>query len=538
MDVIPLPTRRPLDPRSWGVRARLLAAILVVAAVAVGVAATGTARMAALDDRAGEVYDEGLVPLDAVRTLQALWWEQSTELARANIVTLPPATIAESQQRAQELHGEVADQVELIAGLPLDDTARSAMADFTTANDTYDQALGSLIAAAATTDQSGVPGFLRTMSQQEDVMAQALTTATAAAEQTASAAEVEAAHTYRTGRDLVVALAVAGLLLAVGLALLVARSVTGPVRRIQETLEKVAAGDLRVRVAATGTDELGRVSAALDRSLDAITGVLRVASDSARHLAESSGRLAATADAMGEDARVAAQQAATVLDGATGVTASVDTVAAGSTQMRAAINEISSNAQQASRVAGQAVGVAEQTTQMVGKLGESSEEIASVVKTITAIAEQTNLLALNATIEAARAGEAGKGFAVVASEVKELAQETARATETIARRVESIRSDTAGAVEAIGAISTVIGEINDFQATIAAAVEEQTATTDEMSRSVSEAAGGSRHISTAIAGLAEGTRTSTARVAAAQTASADLARMGSELETALAAFTV
>ncbi|MFC7574417.1 HAMP domain-containing protein [Klenkia terrae] len=332
-------------------------------------AAAGTARMAALDDRAGEVYDEGLVPLDAVRTLQALWWEQSTELARANIVTLPPATIAESQQRAQELHGEVADQVELIAGLPLDDTARSAMADFTTANDTYDQALGSLIAAAATTDQSGVPGFLRTMSQQEDVMAQALTTATAAAEQTASAAEVEAADTYRTGRDLVVALAVAGLLLAVGLALLVARSVTGPVRCIQETLEKVAAGDLRVRVAATGTDELGRVSAALDRSLDAITGVLRVASDSARHLAESSGRLAATADAMGEDARVAAQQAATVLDGATGVTASVDTVAAGSTQMRAAINEISSNAQQASRVAGQAVGVAEQTTQMVGKLG-------------------------------------------------------------------------------------------------------------------------------------------------------------------------
>ena len=106
MDVTALPTRRPLDPRSWGVRARLLAAILVVAAVAVGVAAAGTARMAALDDRAGEVYDEGLVPLDAVRTLQALWWEQSTELARANIVTLPPASIAESQQRARDILAE------------------------------------------------------------------------------------------------------------------------------------------------------------------------------------------------------------------------------------------------------------------------------------------------------------------------------------------------------------------------------------------------------------------------------------------------
>ena len=538
MDVTTSLTRRRLDPRTWGVRSRLLASILVVAAVAVGVAATGTARMAALDDRAGEVYDEGLVPLDEVRTLQALWWEQSAMLARATIVTLPPATIAESQRRTLELGGEVADQVELIAGLPLQDTARSAMTDFATANDAYDQALGSLAVAAASTDQSVIPGLLQTLSEQEDIMAQALTTASVAVEQTASATEQAATETYRTGRNVVVGLAGAGLLLAVGLALLVASSVTRPVRRIQETLEQVAAGDLRVRVAATGTDELGRVAAALDRSLDAITGVLRVASDSARRLAESSGQLSTTADAMSQDARVAAEQAATVLDGATGVTASVDTVAAGSSQMRSAINEISSNAQQASRVAGQAVGVAEQTTQMVGKLGASSEEIASVVKLITAIAEQTNLLALNATIEAARAGEAGKGFAVVASEVKELAQETARATETIAQRVESIRSDTAGAVEAIGAISTVIGEINDFQVTIAAAVEEQTATTDEMSRSVSEAAGGSRDISTAIAGLAEGTRTSTARVAAAQTASADLARMGSELETALAAFTV
>ena len=174
------------------------------------------------------------------------------------------------------------------------------------------------------------------------------------------------------------------------------------------------------------------------------------------------------------------------------VASSVDTVAAGSSQMESAIREIATNATEAARVAGQAVTVAETTTRTVGKLGDSSQEIATVVKLINGIAEQTNLLALNATIEAARAGEAGKGFAVVASEVKELAQETARATEDISRRVEAIQADTAGAVDAIGQISSVIGEINDFQATIAAAVEEQTATTNEMNRNVAEAASGSQ----------------------------------------------
>ena len=121
--------------------------------------------------------------------------------------------------------------------------------------------------------------------------------------------------------------------------------------------------------------------------------------------------------------------------------------------MESAIREIAHNATEAARVAGQAVSVAENTTRTVGKLGDSSQEIATVIKLINGIAEQTNLLALNATIEAARAGEAGKGFAVVASEVKELAQETARATEDISQRVEAIQADTAGAVEAISRIS-------------------------------------------------------------------------------------
>jgi methyl-accepting chemotaxis protein len=156
---------------------------------------------------------------------------------------------------------------------------------------------------------------------------------------------------------------------------------------------------------------------------------------------------------------------------------------------------------------------------------------------ITSIAEQTNLLALNATIEAARAGEAGKGFAVVATEVKELAQETARATEDISRRVEAIQGDTAGAVEAIAEISAIIGRINDYQLTIASAVEEQSATTGEMNRNVAEAATGAGEIAANITGVATAAEVTTSGVAESQQAVGELARMSSALQVAVSRFT-
>ena len=178
--------------------------------------------------------------------------------------------------------------------------------------------------------------------------------------------------------------------------------------------------------------------------------------------------------------------------------------------MGASIKEIAKNANEAARSPTTAVKVADDDQRHRRQARrDRSAEIGNVIKVITSIAQQTNLLALNATIEAARAGEAGKGFAVVANEVKELAKQTAKATEDISRKIEAIQGDTKGAVEAIAQIGTIINQINDIQNTIASAVEEQTATTSEISRNVAEAAKGSSEIAQNITGVAQAARSTT-----------------------------
>jgi methyl-accepting chemotaxis protein len=207
-----------------------------------------------------------------------------------------------------------------------------------------------------------------------------------------------------------------------------------------------------------------------------------------------------------------------------------------SDEMSASIGEISNTAGEAAAVVGQAVTAAAATRETVSRLGTSSTEIGDVLALITSIAEQTNLLALNATIEAARAGDAGKGFAVVASEVKELAQETARATDDIAARVQIIQTDTAHAVVAIEEIAAIIGRISDYQTIIATSVEEQAATTDGMGRNVGGAAGASTVIAENIVGVAGAAQITAEGAARSQRAAIDLARMSSDLRAMVAAF--
>ncbi|MCO6432495.1 MAG: chemotaxis protein [Deltaproteobacteria bacterium] len=249
-----------------------------------------------------------------------------------------------------------------------------------------------------------------------------------------------------------------------------------------------------------------------------------------QELSASAEELSAISTQLTSNAEETAQQANVVSAASEQVSKNVQTVATGTEEMSASIREIATNASESAKVASHAVSVARQTADIVSKLGTSSSEIGKVIKVINSIAEQTNLLALNATIEAARAGEAGKGFAVVANEVKELAKETARATEEISQKIAAIQDDTQGTVKAIAEIGEVITKVNDISNTIASAVEEQTATTNEMSRNVAEAARGSNEIAENIASVAKGAQGTTEGAKSTKGASEELSKMASRLQ--------
>lgn len=278
----------------------------------------------------------------------------------------------------------------------------------------------------------------------------------------------------------------------------VRRSITHSVESVETVVNGLTQGDLTRSAVINSNDELADMSRAVNLSNSTLREAFGSAARTSEAVRSESETVVNLTSKTAQAAADSAAQATAVAGAAEQVSFNVQTVAAGAEEMGSAIREISSNANEAARVAQEATEAAAVTTETVEKLGKSSKEIDDVIHTITAIAEQTNLLALNATIEAARAGEAGKGFAVVAGEVKDLAAETAKATDDITGRIAKIQDDTDSAVTAIRRISEIISQINDFQTTIAAAVEEQTATTNEMARSVTEAASGSSTIATNI----------------------------------------
>ncbi|WP_239456556.1 methyl-accepting chemotaxis protein [Nocardioides solisilvae] len=297
-------------------------------------------------------------------------------------------------------------------------------------------------------------------------------------------------------------------------------------------------GDLTREMPVTGDDAIGQLAQGLGEVLRTLRGSLGDIGGTADSLAVAAEQLSALSQGMGEGALLTSERAGSASGASVQVSASIQTVATAAEEMTASIREIAKNATEAATVATTAVGVASSARGTVASLGESSAEIGKVIKVITSIAQQTNLLALNATIEAARAGDAGKGFAVVANEVKELAKETARATEDIGQKIEAIQSDTRGAVTAIAEITDVISRINDIQTTIASAVEEQTATTNEIARSVTDAASGASGISADVSQVAAAAEDTRQGVEDTMQAARDLAAMASQLKARVTTFTL
>lgn len=309
------------------------------------------------------------------------------------------------------------------------------------------------------------------------------------------------------------------------------------VDQLLTALDAAARGDLTVDVPATSDDAVGQMGVALRKLLgDLRVSVSSIASNS-EALAAAAEELQVVSGQMGSNSAETSSQVNLVTQASVEVSRNVETVSTGAEEMSASIKEIAKNASDAAKVAGQAVEAAQATNATVAKLGESSAEIGQIVKVITGIAQQTNLLALNATIEAARAGEAGKGFAVVANEVKELAKETARATEDISGKIEAIQLDTRRSVEAIGGILLIINQIAEYQDTIASAVEEQAATTSEMARSVNDASRGTTEITANMQSVADAANSTASGASDSQRAATELARMSSDLQALVARFT-
>jgi methyl-accepting chemotaxis protein len=358
-------------------------------------------------------------------------------------------------------------------------------------------------------------------------------------DKSAAAFAQKGAEVYSSSRYWIIAVLICAVASGFVMATAIGRAQSTATGRMLAQMEEIAAKNLEIDdVEVNSDDEIGRACAALNTMKNSLGDVIQLITDTAMRVAGASDELFAAREQITANSEETSTQANIVSEAAQRVSQNLQTLSTGAEEMASTIQSIATNAHEAAGFASNAVQTARAANITVAKLGNSSAEIGEVIKVITTIAQQTNLLALNATIEAARAGEAGKGFAVVANEVKELAKQTANSTGDISRKIAAIQADTKGAVDAIGTIAGVIEQINDISATIATAVEEQSATTNEMKRNVDEAAAGAGEISSSIGGVARVADGTSFRAQESQKAAQELADVAKLLSGLMAQFKI
>ncbi|MDC7121621.1 methyl-accepting chemotaxis protein [Cellulomonas fimi] len=529
--------RRRMSLGNLGIQTKMMLLLGLVAFVALG---SGAFAYVALQRAAQDLRDVDVIATDEAALARAVDDGQHTaRLTVAQIAAVKNPVIRKGWLELQRRNDM--DMGEAIEAFGKSDAARgnAAWPKFV---DSYQKWVllrdDEVVPAALSDDPDAYSAVLDTVSQpaiDQFVMDFAEVEKSMAADVTATA-EAAQDRVDMAGYILGISL-FAGLAISMFLGFKTASGIRKSVWDMCRALNGMAVGDFTRTVPGTSRDEMGQMRDALTRAQAGVRETLTEVKHTADEVAVAAEQLSASSSQVAAGSDETSAQAGVVAAAAAQVSRNVQAVAAGAEQMGASIREIAQNATEATKVAQAATGAAASANDSVSRLGSSSQEIGKVVKLITSIAEQTNLLALNATIEAARAGEAGKGFAVVAGEVKELASETAKATEDIARRVEAIQADTTGAVAAIGEIGAIIASINDYQLTIASAVEEQTATTNEMSRGVAEAATGSGEIAANITGVATSAATSSEVLSQMGGSVTELARMSADLRERVSMFT-